>query len=184
MRIGATHIAGHSTTTTTTPITPASTIVHATRHHDQPPRSIHGAVNATTGLLSYWRLGEAAQSVTVADAFTGASGTALAAHTSASGTTWAHLSGTADAVLTDANRVRRGTPAFLQAPYSVDYATTAPSSADYSVSATLVVKSTLSGDMVGVIGLNWPVETMRESWQAAKDVRFGEAPEPPPPDAG
>ncbi len=110
------------------------------------------AVQATTGLLSYWRLGEAAQSVTVEDSFTGASGTLLTGHTSASGTTWAHLAGTGDAVITDANRIRRSPPDVLQAPYTVDYATTAPSSADYSVQATLLVRSNLGGDMVGVIG--------------------------------
>jgi hypothetical protein len=110
------------------------------------------AVNTTTGLLSYWRLGEAAQSVTVEDAFTGASGTALTSHTSASGITWSHLDGTADAILTDANRVRRGTPDALQPAYTVDYANTTPSGADYSVSATMVVKSNMSGDYVGVIG--------------------------------
>ena len=98
------------------------------------------AVNSTTGLLSYWRLGEAAQSVSMEDAFTGANGTALTSHTSASGTTWSHLSGTADAILTDANRVRRSSADFLQSAYTADYANTTPSSADYSVSATLFVE--------------------------------------------
>ena len=36
-------------------------------------------------------------------------------------------------------------------------------------------------DALGQVGLNAPVETMRSWWQAAKEVRFGEAPETPPP---
>ena len=35
-----------------------------------------GAVNATAGLLSHWRLGEASATLTSSDSFTGTSGTA------------------------------------------------------------------------------------------------------------
>ena len=63
---------------------------------------------------SYWRLGEAAPVRSrIEDSFTGACGSALTAHTSASGTTWSHLAGTTTAILTDANRVRRGSADFL-----------------------------------------------------------------------
>ena len=106
------------------------------------------AVNATAGLLSQWRLGE---STAAADTFTGASGTTLTSHAPEIGATWSNLSipGATDTErISDANRARRngtGTGG------SVSY-TTAPTSANYSVEADLVVKSNLAGDMAGVIG--------------------------------
>lgn len=108
------------------------------------------AVNSTPGLLSYWRLGEAAEPVTIEDAFTGPNNGQLDNHVSSTGTTWTKLAGTTTALIYT-NRVRRGTTA-SGAPYVVYYASNAPSSADYSVQATLSVRSTLTDDRVGVIG--------------------------------
>ena len=106
------------------------------------------AVDATTGLLSHWRLGEAAQSLISTDAFTDTSGTSLASHSDGFGTIWKHQTGGANAVVTDANRVRRNGVA----GYTIDYVDATPTSADYSVEADLVVKSNLASDATGVIG--------------------------------
>ena len=99
-----------------------------------------GAVNTTTGLLSHWRLGEGAQTLTSTDSFTDTTGTSLASHTAASGTTWTHLAGGANAVITDANRVRRNG----LVGYTIDYASQTPASADYSVEADLYVRSNIA----------------------------------------
>jgi Concanavalin A-like lectin/glucanases superfamily len=104
-----------------------------------------GAVSTTPGLLSQWRLGESTIS---SDSFTDASGTALASHAGEIGATWVHQAGSATAQITNANRVRRAN----STGYSIDYTTATPPSADYSVEADLVVMSTLTADMAGVIG--------------------------------
>jgi hypothetical protein len=105
-----------------------------------------GAVNATPGLLSQWRLGEVATS---SDSFTGNSADLLTtAHTGETGATWAYEIGSANTEqITDANRLCRSGQG-----YSVNYTTATPASADYSVEADLVVKSVVAGDMAGVIG--------------------------------
>ena len=107
-----------------------------------------GAVGATTGALSHWRLGESSATLTSSDSFTGTSATALPSHTGEIGATWTHLAGLANAQLTDANRVRRAG----LAGYSIDYVTATPPTADYSVEADLYVRSNLLGDTIGVAG--------------------------------
>ena len=114
--------------------------------------SYAGGVGATPGLLSHWRLGEAAATLTSTDSFTGTSGSALTSHTGELGATWAHQAGGADAQITDANRIRRSDAGILQPDYTIDYTTATPPSADYSVEADLVVRSNMTGDMAGVIG--------------------------------
>ncbi len=61
--------------------------------------SYAAAVDATTGLLSHWPLDEAAQSLISTDAFTGTSGSSLAAHSDGFGTIWKHQAGGANAVI-------------------------------------------------------------------------------------
>jgi hypothetical protein len=114
--------------------------------------SYAGAVGATTGLLSHWRLGEAATALTASDSVNGTTGSTLAGRTpDQGGGTWAHQAGTAEAVI-DTGRVRRNLTLGELTGYTIDYLTTTPASADYSVEADLVVRSSLVGDMVGVIG--------------------------------
>ncbi|MDX6372104.1 MAG: hypothetical protein QOD98_1092, partial [Nocardioidaceae bacterium] len=106
------------------------------------------AVDSTAGLLSHWPLDEAAQSLISTDPFTGTSGSSLAAHSDGLGTIWKHQAGGANAVITDANRVRRN--GLLG--YTIDYVDATPPSADYSVEADLDVMSNLGSDATGVIG--------------------------------
>ena len=107
-----------------------------------------GAVNSTTGLLSQWRLGESAATVVSSDSFTGAATTLLTSHSGEIGATWAYQrgSGNTERISSESRARRNG------AGYAIVYATTAPPTADYSVEADLYVKSTLAGDMAGVIG--------------------------------
>ncbi|GAB3261596.1 LamG-like jellyroll fold domain-containing protein [Nocardioides dilutus] len=110
-----------------------------------------GAVNTTTGLLSHWRLGEASASLTSSDSFTGSTGALLTSRTGEIGASWALQSGTnSETISAQGQAYRNG------AGYAIYRASGAPSSADYSVEADLVVKSslptTLSGEMAGVIG--------------------------------
>jgi hypothetical protein len=106
-------------------------------------------ITGTTGLVSYWRLGEAGPiSNFSTDSFTGTTGTTLASHTGETGATWAAYSASGTtALLTDANRLRRNGNA--TAAY---YSSGTPPSADYSVQADIVVKSLLTSDTAGVIG--------------------------------
>ena len=106
-----------------------------------------GAVGATPGVLSHWRLGESAAPALVSvDAFTGAAGL-LTGRAGELGATWQHQAGGSAAVVSNANRVRRNGNA-----YTIDNTTATPPTADYSVEADLVVQSNLAGDMVGVVG--------------------------------
>lgn len=99
----------------------------------------------TAGLVSYWRLGE---DPAVTETFTDGPGTALQSHTGETGATWTPLagSGTSDAVVTDANRLRR------DGNYAVYTVSGAATGADYAVQADVYVRSTVAGDMTGVIG--------------------------------
>jgi len=107
-------------------------------------------VSATSGLVNYYRLGEAAAGTgTVSsDNFTGAGNTDLTAHTGEVGATWAQLSvtGATNEQLSDNNRARRNGSGI-----AIMYTTTAPASANYAVSADLYRVSALSGDRVGVL---------------------------------
>ncbi|MHB8273468.1 MAG: LamG-like jellyroll fold domain-containing protein [Dermatophilaceae bacterium] len=107
-----------------------------------------GAVNTTAGLLSQWRLGESAATLTSSDSFTGTARSLLTSRIGEIGATWAYQGGSADTEqISSENRARRdGTG------YSINYTTVTPLSPDYSVEADLFVKSNLAGDMAGVIG--------------------------------
>ena len=106
-----------------------------------------GAVNATTGLLSHWRLGEASATLTSSDSFTGTNGTLLTAHTGEIGATWTNPSGNSNMVIGTQNRVYRNASG-----YSIVYASPTPSSADYSVEADLYYKGAFAANAAGVIG--------------------------------
>ncbi|MDQ1653832.1 MAG: hypothetical protein QOI35_3032, partial [Cryptosporangiaceae bacterium] len=103
------------------------------------------AVSNTTGLVSQWRLGE---TTTASDSFTDSTSTGLASHVGEVGTTWTKRMGstTSPPVITDANRVRTN-----HTGEWVYYASATPASADYSVSADILVKSNID-DTIGVIG--------------------------------
>lgn len=111
-----------------------------------------GAVDATAGLLSHWRLGEPAASLTASDSFTGSTGALLTSRAGEMGSTWTLQAGTAnlETISAQGHAYRNG------AGYAIYRASAVPSSADYSVEADLVVKSglpaTLPGEMAGVTG--------------------------------
>ncbi|MET0492629.1 MAG: hypothetical protein ABW000_05805 [Actinoplanes sp.] len=60
--------------------------------------------------------------------------------------TWTARAGT-DAVISDANRLRRSA-----AGWSQPYAATTPASANYAVEADVVVKTLVAGDAIGGVG--------------------------------
>ena len=138
--------------TATATSSPTASATRTSRPAPTSSRSSYaGAIGATPGLLSHWRLGEATAALTVADSFTGTSGSALAGHAADIGGTWVHQAGSAEAVI-DGGRVRRNLEFLELGGYSIDYVNTAPASADYSVEADLDVVSNLANDFVGVIG--------------------------------
>lgn len=110
-----------------------------------------GAVAATPGLLSHWRLGEAATALTGTDSFNGSTGTELGGRTADVGGAWVHQAGIAEAVI-DAGRIRRNLGFLELSGHTIDYLNAAPPSANYSVEADLDVVSNLASDSVGVIG--------------------------------
>ena len=106
-----------------------------------------GAVAATSGLLSYWRLGEGAATNVSLDSFSGgASGLDLTGHTGETGATWTRSDGALLALeqIGSAGMVRRSA-----AGWNI-YSVGAPSSADHSVQADLFVKTILANDYAGV----------------------------------
>ncbi|HEX7132807.1 MAG TPA: LamG-like jellyroll fold domain-containing protein, partial [Iamia sp.] len=106
------------------------------------------AVSGTTGLLSYWRLGETTSTTVSSDSFTGTAGALLTSRAGEVGATWAFQGGSANTEqLSDAGRARRNGTG-----YAVTYTTATPPSADYSVEADLHVRSNLVGDRVGLVG--------------------------------
>jgi alpha-L-arabinofuranosidase B-like protein/concanavalin A-like lectin/glucanase superfamily protein len=106
-----------------------------------------GAVSSTSGLLSYWRLGEPTTSLTATDAFTGTAASALTSHTADIGGTWANLTGSANTekISTGGRAYREGTG------YSINYLPATNPTTDYSVEADLFTKTLLTGEKVGVI---------------------------------
>ena len=106
-----------------------------------------GAVNATTGLLSHWRLGEAAASLTSSDSFNGTDGALLPARSGEIGATWVNPSGNSNMKIGSQNRAYRNASG-----YAIMYTTATPSSADYSVEADLHYKGTFASIAGGVIG--------------------------------
>jgi hypothetical protein len=104
-------------------------------------------VNATAGLQSYYRLGEA---TTSADSMTGTSGATLQSRTGETAASWTkHPASTADAVLTPAGRLRKNGTSTVTALY---YTSATPASADYTVEADIYVASSLAGDSIGIVG--------------------------------
>ncbi|MET0460764.1 MAG: putative Ig domain-containing protein, partial [Ilumatobacteraceae bacterium] len=104
-------------------------------------------VIGTPGLISYWRLGDAAPFS--ADTFTAAAGAALQTRIGERGATWTKLGGDAtDAVLTNANRLRKGGTDTIGAVY---YSSGVPSTT-YTVYADIFVASSVPGDVAGVVG--------------------------------
>jgi hypothetical protein len=104
-------------------------------------------VLGTPGLLSYWRLADKAPFT--ADSFTGTAGATVQGRIGERGATWTKLGGDAtDAVLTAANRIRKGGTDTAGALY---YSSGVPSTT-YTVYADIFVASSLPGDVVGVVG--------------------------------
>lgn len=99
------------------------------------------AVRATSGLISFWRLGT---DPVTADNFTGTAGTTLTAHTGTVSSTWTTPHGT-DPILSSANRLRRGA-----AGWSLSASSVTPATANYAVEADVVVRSLVTGDALGV----------------------------------
>ena len=106
-----------------------------------------GAVSATAGLLSHWRLGEASSTLTSSDSFTGTNGTLLPAHTGEIGATWVNQAGNSNMVIGTQNRIYRNASG-----YSLVYASATPASPDYSVEADLHYRGAFAQNAAGVIG--------------------------------
>jgi hypothetical protein len=108
--------------------------------------SYSSMVSGTSGLVSYWRLGDNAIS---ADELDDSAGTILSNHTGQLGASWTESSGQARvAVFTNENRLRKET-----GDGAAQYYTSAiPSSANYLVEADVHVKSLLASDAIGVTG--------------------------------
>jgi hypothetical protein len=104
------------------------------------------SVTGTSGLVNYYRMGEA---TTSADSMTGTAGATLQTRNGETAASWTkHPTSSGDAVLTPSGRVRKnGTN--LGALY---YASGVPASADYTVEADIYVASTVTNDMAGVVG--------------------------------
>ena len=104
------------------------------------------SISGAASLVNYFRIGEA---TTSADTFTGsAAGTLLSTRTAEA--TWTkHVSSSADLAVTNAGRVRKGSPSSARALY---YTGAVPSSANYTVEADVHVASNLTDDIAGVVG--------------------------------
>jgi hypothetical protein len=129
--------------------------------------SYNSVVSATSGLLSYWRLGDGAIS---ADELDDSVGKELSSHTGAVGATWTLWPGQArTAVVSDQNRLRLSGSATGGTLY---YTSATPSSANYLVEADVHVKSLLATDAIGVVGrMNISVRTTRFTWPAISGTR-------------
>lgn len=119
---------------------------------------------STSGLVNYWRLGE---STTSSDSFTGTTGATLQSRTGEIGATWTKhtLSSTTDSVITGAGRIRKnGTTA--GALYSTSGV---PSSADYMVEADVYRATSVTDDMIGVVGRMDPAVSTGTFYSAVYD---------------
>ncbi|GAA4731986.1 hypothetical protein GCM10023350_14200 [Nocardioides endophyticus] len=111
------------------------------------PRTYVNTINTANGLVSYYRMGEA---TTSADSMAGTAGATLQSRNGEVGATWTkHASSNADAVLTDAGRLRKNGTSTGQSLYS---ASAQPATPNYTVEADVYVRSNLAGDMAGVVG--------------------------------
>ncbi len=123
-------------------------------------------VNDTAGLVSYWRLGEVAASAFSADSFTATNATTLQAHAGETGATWTkHGVSSSDAVFFN-GRLRKN-DATLGALY---YSSGVPPTANYRVEADVYVASTVSNDLVAVVGRLNPSVANGTFYASAYDV--------------
>ena len=106
-----------------------------------------GAVDATTGILSHWRLGEGTATLIASDSFNGTSGTLLTARAGEIGATWLNPSGNTNMRIGTENRTYRNASG-----YSIVTASGIPASQDYSVEADLYYRGTFATIAGGVIG--------------------------------
>ena len=109
--------------------------------------SYFDTVQATSGLVNYYRMGEA---TTSADSMTGTTGVTLQSRSGETDAAWTkHPTSTGDAVLTNQGRVRKS-GATLGALY---YTSAVPTSADYTVEADVRLAGTeVTNDIAGVVG--------------------------------
>jgi hypothetical protein len=107
------------------------------------------AVSATAGLLSQWRLGEAATSLGSVDSFNRTAGSKLTGSTADLGGIWQYQSVDSSSIEKFDSRGRAYRNGGVIA---VNYLPATPATADYSVEADLVVVSDLTDDAAGVIG--------------------------------
>jgi hypothetical protein len=114
-------------------------------------RSYFDTINATPGLINYWRLGDANGGAS-SDTFSTDAGATLQTHTGETGT-WAKPVGTwADAVVTTSTgRIRKSGTNTGVALY---YSSATPTTADYKVEADVYVPSLPlpTNDAIGVVG--------------------------------
>ncbi len=105
-----------------------------------------GAVGTTSGLVSWWRFGEAP--ITSTDRFNGTVGMDLSSQTADDGTTWTRRSGdTTTVVISNNHDVRQSA-----AGTSTYYTDEVPASADYLVEADIIAHTVRTGDQAGVVG--------------------------------
>lgn len=109
--------------------------------------SYSDTILGTTGLLSYWRLGEANMS---ADSFTGSAGAILTTRAGELGATWTRwVNDAITGEISNEGRLRKTSGTTGGVTY---YTSATPASPDYQVSADVHVKSLLANDYVVVIG--------------------------------
>jgi type II secretory pathway pseudopilin PulG len=149
-----------------------------------PKKPYFDTIMQTTGLVSYWRLGEPSASVS-SDTFTGNAGATLQTHAGEIASTWAKPVGTwADAVLTSTTgRIRKNGASTVQALY---YSSAVPATADYAVEADVYVTAVPlpTNDAIGVVGRLDPTvspaayysafyELSSQKWTLAKSTAAG-----------
>jgi hypothetical protein len=117
--------------------------------------SYAGAVAATSGLLSHWRLGEGAASSVSADSFSDVAGTEVSNHVGETGATWDAIGGLGagagkETIGADGRAYRNGSK------LAIVHTTATPASQNYSVAADFHVKTLLTNDAVAVVGRMTP----------------------------
>lgn len=111
-----------------------------------------GAVSTTSGVLSHWRLGEAASSLVSADSLSGTAGALLSSRAGETGATWTQIVGNPASSAVFATNTNVNTVRHTTGGIAYYYTSGVPASADYRVEADVVVKSLLAGEQVGVVG--------------------------------
>lgn len=109
----------------------------------------------------------------VNDTFTDTSGTALASHTGETGATWTiHPNYTGTAVISNANRVRKGTGTTL----SVFYTSGVPGGAEYDVTGDFYIASTaasqssIAGRLSLTVGDFYEARATETNWSLRKAI--------------